>query len=100
MHCDLERLPVPFVLSTMHIPHDPLHFVHTRPCVLPQVVVANFVPVVSRDFTLNTTSSDCFEPVVERHILLGFTLEDRRVFPLFKDRFEIKRFDLESVEEL
>lgn len=80
-HCNLERLPIPSILPTMHIPHDVLHFIQPRFRVLTKIVVCDFVPVVFGHFTLNTTSLHDGKPFIYGHVLLRFALEDGCVFP-------------------
>ena len=97
-HRDLEVLPCPVVLATVHVLHDELDLGKAFLRLPVEVVLADLVPVVARDLVFETTRLDRLQPFVDRKVLLRVTDKARGVLPLGEDLLQIKWLELESVK--
>lgn len=97
-HRNFEAFPIPLILPAMHVLHDQLDLVKAHFGLVAKVMLANLVPVLLRNFSLNTARLDLCQPVIDGEILLGFTKKARGVRPGRKDWLEIKGLNLECIK--
>lgn len=97
-HGNLERLPIPFILPSVHVLHDELDLVKALACLRPEVMLSDLVPVVLRDSAFNTSRLDLVQPVVNGRILLGVAEEEGGIRPGCENRLEVEGLNLKCVK--
>ena len=101
LHRDLELLPVPLVLSIVHLHHDLVDFTEPRIGLGTQAAPPNEVPTVFRDFALDAFGFDIVQPSVDDGVFLSDTPENggTGVLPLSHGGLEVKRLSHDGISD-